>query len=89
MSPFRLDGPYLVIASALIVVLLLHGWLIKRRTPWLGALVPVCYVGLVGFLAASGRLPSVIDYIFAALGLLGLLLWWSSVRRTRSAADVR
>lgn len=82
MPPFRFDAPYLLIGAGLLVVLLAHGWLIKRRTTWLGAVVPALYLGLIGYLAATDSLRSVGDYLFAAFGLLGLLLWWSSSRRT-------
>ncbi|HMQ36340.1 MAG TPA: hypothetical protein PKE46_09170 [Micropruina sp.] len=81
MPSFRLDTPYLIIGGCLLLVLLTHGWLIKRRTPWLGAVVPALYLGGIGYLAATGRLGSVVDYLFAAFGLVGLLLWWSSSRR--------
>lgn len=85
MPEFRIDVPYLLIGAGLVVVLLVHGWLIKRRTAWLGAIVPTLYLGLIGYIAVTGRLTSVIDYLFAAFGLIGLLLWWSSSRRTAQA----
>lgn len=87
MPSFRFDTPYLIIGGCLLLVLLVHGWLIKRRTPWLGAIVPSLYLGGIGYLAVTGRLGSVVDYLFAAFGLVGLLLWWSSARRTTATEE--
>lgn len=88
MPAFRFDTPYLLIGGCLLLVLLVHGWLIKRRPRWPGAIVPALYLGGVGYLAGTGRLTSLVDYLFAAFGLVGLLLWWSSGRRARAPEAV-
>ena len=83
MLPSRFDATYLLIALGLGAVLLVQAWLIRRRPAWPGGIVPVGYLGLLAYLAATGRLAQLVDWVFAALGLLALLAWWAGARRQR------
>lgn len=83
----RIDGAYLAVAAGVLLVVLAHGWLIRRQARWPSLVVPVLYVVGVGYLAAVGLMRSPLDYLFAAFGLAGLLLWPAQVRRTPQ--DVR
>ena len=71
----RIDGAYLAVAAGVLLVVLAHGWLIRRQARWPSLVVPVLYVVGVGYLAAVGLMRSPLDYLFAAFGLAGLLLW--------------
>lgn len=84
MLPSRFDASYLLIALGLGAVLLAQAWLIRRRPAWPGGIVPAGYVGLLAYLAATGRLAQLVDWVFAALGLLALLVWWAGARRQRT-----
>lgn len=75
------------IALALGALLVAQSWLIRRRRAWPGAIVPAAYLGLLGFLLFTGRMTQVVDWLFAALGLLALLSWWAGARRQREEAD--
>lgn len=86
MSFLLIDGAYLLVAAAVLVVLLAHGWLIRRNALWPALIVPTLFVLGVGYLAASGLMRSPIDYLFAAFGLAGLLLWRAQLRRRQSEA---
>lgn len=81
MNSPRIDGAYLLVAAAVLVVLLAHGWLIRRQALWPALIVPVLYTLGVGYLAATGMMRSPLDYLFAAFGLAGLLLWRTQLRR--------
>ena len=86
------DGTYLSLAFVLILMLALQNWLIKQRQAWLGVLVPGAYTGLLVYLGVTGRVMSLVDFIFSALGLLCLVAWWVSareVRRQESEKDLR
>lgn len=84
----RIDGAYLAVAAGVLAVLLLHGWLIRRTAKWPSLIVPSLYVIGVGYLAVVGLLRSPLDYVFAAFGLAGLLLWPAQVRRAKGARRV-
>jgi hypothetical protein len=77
----RLTVNYLVIALGVIAVLVVQGWLIRRRQAWPGGIVPAGYLILVGYLAATGGLSQLVDWGFAVLGLTLLLTWWAGARR--------
>ncbi len=81
MFSSRIDGTYLLIALGVGVVLLVQGWLIRRRQAWPGGIVPAGYVILVGYLAVTGGLSQLVDWGFAVLGLTLLLTWWAGARR--------
>lgn len=81
MSFLRIDGAYLLVAAGVLVVLLAHAWLIRRTRLWPALIIPTLYVVGVGCLAARGLMRSPLDYLFAAFGLAGLLLWRVQLRR--------
>jgi hypothetical protein len=77
----RLTLDYLLVALGVVAVLVLQAWLIRRRQAWPGGIVPAGYVILVGYLAVTGGLTQLVDWGFAALGLVLLLTWWAGARR--------
>ena len=79
----HLDGPYLVVAGVFLLLIAAQAWLVNRERGWLGVFVPATYFGILMFLGITGRVSSLADFVFAALGLLGLLAWWISVREAR------
>lgn len=89
MDLSRFDGTYLAVAFVLILLLVLQNWLINRQRAWFGVFVPLAYVGLLVFLGATGRVISLTDFVFAALGLLGLLAWWASAHESRRQKSER
>ncbi len=79
----HLDGTYLLVAAIFLLLLTAQAWLVNRERGWLGFFVPATYFGILMFLGITGRVASLADFVFAALGLLGLLAWWISVREAR------
>ena len=79
----KFDGSYPLVAVVLILLLVAQNWLINRRWGWLGAIVPSIYIGLLVYLAVLGRVETLTDFVFAALGLFGLVAWWASSREAR------
>lgn len=79
----HLDGTYLMVAVVFLLLIGAQVWLVNRERGWLGVFVPATYLGLLLFLGISGRVASLADFVFAALGLLGLLAWWISAREAR------
>lgn len=77
----RLTLDYLLVALGVVAVLVVQAWLIRRRQAWPGGIVPVGYVVLIGYLAVTGGLTQLVDWGFAALGLVLLLTWWAGARR--------
>ncbi len=77
------DGSYPMVALVLLLLLVAQNWLIKRERAWLGVIVPAAYIGLLVCLAVVGRVESLADFVFAALGLFGLVAWWASSREAR------
>lgn len=78
----HVDGKYLLVATVFLLLLAAQSWLVNRERGWLGVFVPATYLGLLLFLGVTGRVSSLPDFVFAALGLLGLLAWWMSARET-------
>ncbi len=83
MDLSQFDVSYPLVAGVLILLLVAQNWLINRDRAWLGVLVPAAYIGLLLYLAAIGRVESLTDFVFAALGFLGLVAWWASSREAR------
>lgn len=79
----HLDGTYLGVAGVFLLLLVAQGWLVGRERGWLGVFVPAAYLGIMMFLGFSGRVSSLADFIFAAVGLLGILAWWITAREAR------
>lgn len=79
----HLDGTYLLVAAVFLSLIGAQTWLVNRERGWLGVFVPATYFIILMFLGVTGRISSLSDFVFAALGLLGLLGWWISVRETR------
>ncbi len=79
----HLDGTYLLVAVVFLSLVVAQAWLVNRERGWLGIFVPAVYFAILLFLGVTGRVSSLIDFVFAALGLLGLLAWWINVRDTR------
>lgn len=79
----QLDGTDLSVAVVFLLLIAAQAWLVNRERAWLGAFVPATYFGILMFLGVTGRITSLVDFVFAALGLLGLLVWWISARETR------
>ncbi|MDO5735537.1 MAG: hypothetical protein Q4P15_03590 [Propionibacteriaceae bacterium] len=77
------DAANLAVGLALVILLVVQNWLLKRERAWLGVFVPAVYVGLLMYLGLVGRVMSLSDFVFAALGLLGLVAWWASAREAR------
>lgn len=77
------DTTYLILVAVMVLLLVLQGWLIKRPQAWLGIFVPTVYIGLLVYLAATVRVLTLTDFVFAALGLFGLVAWWASAREAR------
>lgn len=83
----HVDGTYLLVALVFLLLIAAQSWLVNRERGWLGVFVPATYLGLLLFLGISGRVSSLADFVFAALGLLGLLAWWISARETRRRSN--
>ena len=83
MDLSQFDGTYLGFAGVLILLLVAQNWLIKREHAWLGVFVPAAYIGLLVYLGVAGKVVSLADFVFAAVGLLGLVAWWASAREAR------
>ncbi len=83
MDVSHLDGTYLLVATIFLLLIGAQAWLVNRERGWLGVFVPVIYLAILLFLGVTGRVTSLADFVFSALGLLGLLAWWISVRETR------
>ncbi len=89
MDLSKLDGSYPMVAAVLILLLVAQNWLINRQRGWLGIIVPAAYIGLLVYLAVIGRVESLTDFVFAALGLFGLVAWWASSREARRQQSER
>ncbi len=81
-----MDWTYLLVAVVFLLLVGAQALLVNRERGWLGAFVPAVYFVLLLVLGATGRLSSLTDFVFAALGLLGLLAWWISARDSRRRA---
>lgn len=79
----HLDGISLLVAVVFLLLIGAQTWLVNREQGWLGVFVPATYFGILMFLGVTGRVSSLSDFVFAAIGLLGLLAWWISVREAR------
>ncbi len=79
----KFDSSYPMVAAVMILLLVVQNWLINRRRGWLGIIVPAVFVGILVYLAVIGRVESLTDFVFAALGLFGLVAWWASAREAR------
>ncbi len=79
----HLDATYPIVAAVFLLLIAAQAWLVNRKRGWLGAFVPAIYFALLMFLGVTDRISSLTDFVFAALGLLGLLAWWISVRDAR------
>lgn len=79
---------YWAAAVCVLAVLLLHSWLSRRSTVWLGAVVPtVALVGLVytGIVYGAGR--TFTDYLGPALVIVLLLITWGNGYSARQSKD--
>ena len=84
----HLSGTYPLLALTLILVLAGQSWMIKRHHFWWGAVIPSLSAVLIAGLAIAGGVLTITDFLFASLGLVGLVGWWIGARRsTRPNAD--
>lgn len=77
------DGGYLLVAAGMVLLLATQSWLISRRRAWLAFIVPVVYLLITVSLGVMGRLSSLSDFVVAALGLVGLVAWWTNSRGSK------